>query len=356
MVRAALVNGARLVAMLVMLPGCNSKRTEPTPVVTATVPNSPAPALETPRTPIVLAQLTGSPKHIAVDAKAVYVTEQDWNDDNLPTKIVRIPVDGSKLTVVATNQRNGQSIVTTKDALFWLVSGDVDKNIPDAVMKQPLTGGPPKNISKAFIFSDAALVADATHLYFGDYRNEKAVLMKLALSGGKAEEIAASGNDSIAVLAVDSTNAYWVSLGDILKVPLAGGAATVLVKNTGLGNVWGLASDGKHLYWTDRNNYQSDDANTGAVRRIPVIGGAVETIASGLRGRPWDIATDATHVYWVINAEKNGGVMRASKTGGPPSVVVGGQSSPVHLALDENYVYWANAGGDRAVGKAPKAP
>lgn len=351
MVRATLV-----VVMLVMFAGCNSKRAEPTPVVTATAPNSPAPALEKPRTPIVLAQLTGSPKHIAVDANAVYVTEHDWNADNLPTKIVRIPLDGSKSTVLATNQHNGQSIVATKDALFWLVSGDVDKNIPDAVVKQLLTGGPPKNISKVFVFSDAALVADATHLYFGDNRNDKAVLMKLAISGGKAEEIAASSFDSIAVLAVDSTNAYWVSLGDILKAPLAGGAATVLVKNTGLGNVWGLASDGKHLYWTDRNNYRSDDANTGAVRRIPVTGGAIETIASGLRGRPWDIATDATHVYWVINAEKNGGVMRAAKTGGPASVVVGGQSSPVHLALDEDYVYWANAGGDQAVGKAPKAP
>lgn len=356
MVRAILVNGVRLVAALVMFAGCNSKRAEPTPVVTATAPNLSAPALEKPRTPIVLAQLKGSPKHIALDSKAVYVTEQDWNDDNLPTNIVRIPLDGSKSTVLATKQRNGQSIVATKDALYWLASGDVDKNIPDAVMKLPLVGGAPKNVGKAFVFSDGALVADATHLYFGDYRNKKAILMKLAMAGGKAEEIAASGNDSIAVLAVDSTNAYWVSLGYILKAPLAGGAATELVKNTGVGNVWGLASDGKHLYWTDWNNYRSDDANTGAVRRIPVGGGAVETIASGLRGRPWDIATDATHVYWVINAEKNGGVMRAAKTGGPTSVVVGGQSSPVHLALDENYVYWANASGDRAVGKAPKAP
>lgn len=344
-----------LLAIFAVFPGCESKGTSPTNAVPSGIV-TPAPVTEKARTPIVLAHLKGDPSDIAVDTNAVYVTEQDWEKDDLPTKIVRIPLDGSNSTVLAAKQRNGQSIVPTKDALFWIAGGDTDKNIPDAVMRLPLAGGKPTTVGKTFVFSEAALVADATYLYFGDYREKTARLMKLPIAGGNAQEVSAYGNDSISVLAVDATSAYWVSLGAIVKAPLGGGPVTVLVKDTGVGNVWGLASDGNHLYWTDRNNYKNDDANTGAVRRIPVAGGTVETIASGLRGRPWGIATDATHIYWVINAERGGGIMRAPKAGGPASVVVGGQSAPTNLALDGTYVYWANASGDRAVGKATKAP
>ncbi len=223
-------------------------------------------------------------------------------------------------------------------------------------MKLPLTGGTPAKIGKTFVFGDAALVTDGAYLYFGDYKDGQGRLLKSLLDGTKVEAIASSGKDSISVLAVDSANAYWLSLGAILKAPLTGGPVTTLIDDVGVGNVWGLASDGSHLYFTDRNNFRSDDANTGAVRRVAVDGGRVETVAANLRGRPWGIALDDTHVYWVINAERGGGIMRIPKSGGLASVVVRDQASPVHLALDANYVYWANASGDRAVAKAPKVP
>lgn len=338
------------------LVGCESKGASATAPSVSAPPTMLAPAPEKARTPILLAQLNGEPVHIAVDAAAVYVTEQDGDKDHVPTNIVRIPLNGGKPTVLAANQRAAQSIVAAKDALFWIVSGDVDRNIADAVMRVPVAGGKPSKVGKTFVASEAALVADATYLYFGDYHATTGRLMRLPIAGGTAQEIAAYGEDTVSVLAVDAISAYWVSLGAIVKAPIGGGPVTVLVKDAGVGNVWGLASDGSHLYWTDRGNYRSDDANTGAVRRIPVGGGIVETVASGLRGRPWGIATDATHVFWVINAERGGGIMRAPKAGGPASVVVGRQFSPVHLALDATHVYWANASGDKAVSKAPKAP
>lgn len=317
---------------------------------------SPTARIEKPRTPIILARMPGIPMHIAVDRDAVYVTSEDSSDPNIPTDIVRVPLAGGNPAVILSKQRGAQSIRVTSNAIFWIGHGDVERHIPDAIMKSQLNGGVPQRVAKTFVFGDGQLTSDAKYLYFGDYHDNSAHLMKMPIANGKVEEIAAYGSDVISVLTVDATNAYWISLSAIVKAPLSGGTVTVLVNDTGAGNVWGLASDGKHLYWTDRNNYRSDEARTGAVRRIPVDGGAIETVASRLRGRPWGIAEDATHVYWVINADSNGGIMRASKTTGAVSVVVDGQSSPVNLALDDKFVYWANAGGGHIVAKAPKEP
>ena len=164
----------------------------------------------------------------------------------------------------------------------------------------------------------------------------------------------------ISTLAVDKANAYWVAVNKIMKSPLTGGPSVELVSSVGSkSNIWGLASDGTQLYWTDRNNeglanHQPDENQSpSAVRRVSVNGGPVETVADHLRYRPWGIAVDATNVYWIINAEHRGAIMKASKAGGSPITLVDWQKSPVHLALDANYIYWCNS-SDGLVARIPK--
>jgi hypothetical protein len=318
------------------------------------------PLPDPPGTPVVLARLktddSGSGPHdIAVDSSAIYVTEQDWaSADDLPTKITRIPFDGGAPKVLATRQHAGQSIVATGQAVFWIVAGNPDRNIAASVVKLSLLNGTIRNVAKTFVFDDAALVADDNNLYFGDIEAEHAQLFRLPIVGGKRAPISSSRTtENISVLAVDKSNVYWLSLSSIMKAPLTGGTAVELARTSGAGNVWGMASDGAFLYWTDRNNYTSDEGRTGALRRVSVHGGVVETIASKLPGRPWGVAVDDTHVYWVINAERNGGIMRARKAGGPASVFIAGQPSAVKLVLDNDYVYWCNT-GDGVVAKASK--
>lgn len=314
----------------------------------------PARPRERPRTPTVLARLKGHPKDLAVDDKAVYVTEEDWEaSDDTQSSIVRIPLDGGEPTALATRQRGGQSVVVAKDFLYWIRAGNGDLNIPDPVVRLPVRGGKQTIVASTFLFADAALVTDGIYLYFGQLAERNGHLMRLAIGGGKAERVATYGNDEISVIAVDQANAFWLSLTTIVKAPVTGGPVTELVKDTGVGNVWGMATDGRHLYFTDRNNWRSDAARTGAIRRIRIDGGSVETLARGLPGRPWGIAVDDTHVYAVINMEPDGGIVRLSKEGGPASVFVSGQASPVHLATDRHYVYWCNA-SDGIVAKAPK--
>src|SRR5262245_4473027 len=82
-----------------MLAGCDSKGSTTSPTATSALPTQAAPMPERPRTPVVLARMSGDPKHVAVDTSAVYVTVEDWSKDDLPTDIVRIPLEGGEPTV-----------------------------------------------------------------------------------------------------------------------------------------------------------------------------------------------------------------------------------------------------------------
>jgi sugar lactone lactonase YvrE len=276
------------------------------------------------------------PSHIAVDGSAVYVTEVDINDENEAADVVRIPLDGGPRTILAAAQRAGQSIVITPAAVFYVTGGDVDRKIPDSVVRVPTSGGKPVKVGKTFLFADAGLATDGDSLYFGELRDKANRVMRLPIAGGKATELASTVNDAVRLFAVDGLHVYWLASSKILKVAKSGGTASELAQGT---NVWGMASNGAHLYWTDKG----DGKANGTVRRVPVAGGPVETLASGLT-LPWGIAVDSTHAYWVTNADKTGSVMRVPTRGGPPETLAAQQDAPVHIALDAGSVYWTNAG------------
>jgi len=348
-------------AGIVLLLGCSSKPNDNSVGTVAPAPPTPSAATpaEQPRTPVVLAHLKFAPHDIAIDADSVYVTSVDFeSQDNSPTDIIKLPKTGGAQTALASRQMGADGLTVAGGTVYWIVAGDSDQNIPDGVMALSVKGGQPKRVGTTFMFGDATMAVDAKYAYYGGLRDGASKLKRLPLAGGAEEEIASHGeggkDGGIITMAVDQKHVYWVAGGSIVSVPLQGGSPTVLVDHQGWGDVWGMASDGSHLYWTDRGGYKSDEAKTGKVHRVPVDGGPMETIASGLRGRPWGIAVDDSNAYVVINADQNGGIIKVAKSGGTPTVFVAGQSSPVHLAVDAGFVYWANSGGDYAVAKAPK--
>jgi sugar lactone lactonase YvrE len=348
---------------VLLISSCKSRSISVSPDSTGVVALSALPPAsgekEQPKEPIVLATLktdeSGSgPGDIAVDADAIYLTESDRSNinDEEPTQIIRVPIGGGNPRVLATRQHSGQSLVATPEALFWVVAGDTERNISDAVVKMALKGGRPTQVAKTYIFGDAPLAADRSNVYFSGYDSDKGTLIRLPLAGGKKTVLATVDGENIKLIAADSTSVYWTSGSSIMKVPLAGGAAMELAKTSGSGNVWGMASDGVHVYWTDMGS-ASTEKNDGSVKRVAVAGGPVETIADGLPFKPWGIAVDDIHVYWVINSDNDGSIMRMRKTTRASSVLVSRQKSPVHLALDSSYVYWCNA-GNGVVAKVPK--
>jgi hypothetical protein len=344
-------------ALFVLLFSCSKKASdsssETTPIAAGSttaapaIPDQPEPK----RTLTLLAKLSGAAVGIALSGDRLFVTAEDDNDPNETAEIVQIPITGGEPRSIARKQRGGQAPVVAQGYLYWLASGDSDRGESDAVMQVPLGGGQPKRLARAFQFGDGDLATDGKFLFFVDHVEKAEHPLRVArmpLDGhGKAEFFAPTDifhtkgapQGSVHAITVDATHLYWVTDSVIFRAPLSdGSSAQRMARGT---NIWGLASDGTHLYWTDKG--ETSGPGAGVVNRMPIDGGPTETIASGYV-YPWGIATDSEAVYWVANADKKGSVMKFYKATRRVVMLAADQDAPVHLVLNEKYVFWTNAG------------
>jgi len=166
-------------------------------------------------------------------------------------------------------------------------------------------------------------------------------------------------------LAVDDTSAYWVDDDRTIDaVELASGRRTKLATGDHPSTI---AIGPTHVYWID-------DPGASLVRRVPLRGGDVETVASPAHLKIWGLATDASNVYWadyfsirVIpfagqpsrTLSCSSGMMTiavgpthvacsgvldkniaATPLAGGPARVLGASDVPAPLAIDDRYAYW----------------
>ncbi len=85
-------------------------------------------------------------------------------------------------------------------------------------------------------------------------------------------------------------------------------------------------------------------------------GGICQTLelASNL-DMPWGIVADEAKVYWVAEGSPNGGtVASVSVTGGSSSPLATGQSAPVYLVADAQYLYWTTFANGGAIWRINK--
>jgi hypothetical protein len=145
-------------------------------------------------------------------------------------------------------------------------------------------------------------------------------------------------------IAVGSTQLYWANRttdlnhdnGTIGAVSLKGGSPTVLAPGM---RPAGLALDSTSVYWANDSSFSGGDA---AVLRMPLGGGSITTLASGL-SRATAVAVAGGHAYWSSPT----GVSRVPSSGGAVAVlvsVVPPQNVASMLAVDATNVYWAAMG------------
>jgi len=192
-------------------------------------------------------------------------------------------------------------------------------------------------------------------VYFGDDDDEPSPatghghVSKVPVTGGAATVLAhREATDELGIfpsaLAVDATNVYWADDGldaRVLKTPIAGGATVELWKDADC-TLWGsLALEGENLYTLERC------MQTGAnLIRVPTGGGNATTVGSGTGGA-WTpgalgdngnwrgLAVGGGLAYWsnpggsVVSFPLEGGdkatlVASAFDVSGPSSVVLSG--------------------------------
>jgi len=160
------------------------------------------------------------------------------------------------------------------------------------------------------------LTIDETHVYWTTYYG--GTVMKVAKTGG-APVTLASGQQSPGTIAVDGTFAYWNAGTQLLKAPLAGG-----------GPVTPFGTGGE-VHYRDGYLYTVDLTN---VVRIPVGGGAVETVAATSSAAN-QLELDATHVYWIDGQYQ---IMRAPLAGGTPTPL-GTVTGASELAITSSRIF-----------------
>jgi hypothetical protein len=103
-----------------------------------------------------------------------------------------------------------------------------------------------------------------------------------------------------------------------------------------------LVADDSYVYFTD--------STARTIRKIPVGGGDISTIAATSTLFFFDaLAADSSHIYFA----DAGGVKRVSKTGGTVETLAAGYHAR-RLAVDDDYVYWTERGVSDAIRRVPK--
>jgi hypothetical protein len=169
-------------------------------------------------------------------------------------------------------------------------------------------------------------------------------LMKVSKLSG-TPSLLADAVDSPGCAVADEENVYVTRGGDILKVPLSGGAATPIASNQHVlpMSTPRLAAHGGFVYWIT-DVYGPTDAFSGKnalVRVSRAGGGTVESLFTDVTGSPGGIAVDATNVYY---SDQNGMYLRPINMGNGGAAVPIGISTlhnnrfavdDMHLVVDE---------------------
>ncbi len=251
------------------------------------------------------------PNRIAIDGTSIYWTDGD-------RAVMKMPLSGGTPTMLAPEYENIPfAIAVDRTSVYWttLHSDGQGGDSLGTVRSMPLDGGTPTTLASGQD-TPTAIAVDSTSVY---WVTEDGNVMKVARSGGTATTLATGQSGAGRSLAIDGTSAYWTNTvaqtGSVMKVSLDGGTPVTLSSPEDA--PYGIAVDGASVYWTN--------ANGGTVRRMPLAGGAITTIATTEALAPHEIFVSATGVYWIAsvptNADPGGGnqyVMTAPLTGLAP--------------------------------------
>ncbi len=194
------------------------------------------------------------------------------------------------------------------------------------------------------------LALDADNVYWADWQdNGPGVLAtgrigKASIQGGTAT-ILYEGPGLTGNVAVQQGTLVWTRPGEIWKMNINGGEEQLLAPAMFPGQ---LAVDGNWVYYTD--------VKAGTVNLVPLGGGAVTVLASGLN-RPTDLAVRGNIVgfsEWPSDDPSVGMVKQIRRDSGAVICIATGQNKPSNLVIDGTHVLWLSD-SETTVNKAPLA-
>jgi hypothetical protein len=256
----------------------------------------------------------GSVGSIAIDSTSLYVAD---TEDGFVLKLPLggVPDGGVFPDWMLSFQQLPQGIVVDSTNAYWSSSPE---DAGAAIFKYPINGGdggPPVALASGLPALMGPLALDATGVYAPATTltgTNPGLILKIPLDGVGAPITLASGlKDLPLAIAVNAAGVFWVDSSAVQMMPLTGipdgGAPVVLA----LGASAALAVDSANLYFTSISpaTPMPPPYNLGTVTRVPLDGGASTVIAT-VQDNPSAIALSGTSVAWT-----NSGPQQAGATG-----------------------------------------
>jgi hypothetical protein len=260
-----------------------------------------------------LATGINQPVAMAYAAGNVYVAASDGS-------ILSVPVSGGAPVVVSKSDDTPTPTGLTADAtgVYALYSGgDIEK--------LPLKGEEPATFDSVGL----SIASNANYLFVGGSDGSVSQISKQADPNTDESTLVSPPVDGAQVfdITVDDTNIYWIeatfSTSVLKKVPIVGGATTVLV--TGTFPLKRVAAFGDYVYVS---TYQDDGykSGIGGIMRARSDSSEAPVEIASNESFPSGIAADATGVYW------GGGDAGPLVAGLPVKSIPTGSKEPVVVA------------------------
>jgi hypothetical protein len=180
------------------------------------------------------------------------------------------------------------------------------------------------------------LVTDGEYVYWSDGSN----INRVSVNGGAVATVTAAtnteaGGAAMSVpLAVDATYVYFVSGPEVIRVSKDGSARTVLASDPSGDLEIGISASAGYVYWLS----VSSSTNVGSLLEVPIQGGPVTTVASGLPNWLWVV--DTNNLYEAAITGET--LSRVPLDGAAPATLATQQPGVAGIALDPSNIYWTS--------------
>jgi hypothetical protein len=272
---------------------------------------------------------------LAVDAENVYFSAYDRT-------VKKVPTSGGAVTTLVSGLKAPWGIAVDATTLYYADANIFGGGFQATLGSVPIAGGPNTVLVTSLEGGRFVALADG-NIYWdsGNYVNstDHAEIEFVSKSGGTATALI-PGTAAINGIVAAGDTLFYVDDFGVWAISLAGGSP----RSVATGGGYSLALDETYAYYL----------STGSILRVPLAGGPVVTLASGLN-TPQAIAVDSTDVYVAVEYGINESyIAKVSKSGGPVVTLVGGQQDTTAIAVDEASVYWLcthSAGSVRKLSK-----
>jgi hypothetical protein len=300
---------------------------------------------------------TNITKDLVADDTSVYWALNDPSSVCSPAcndLIQRVALDGSGAVTLAVGDRRIVALAADADHIYWEEEmmepvspgchcGSTIKSIPKAggtmvvLVDGSLNGtlpNPGPGYTPGSWFTTGGIAVTGTQVVFG-FSAGPDQLKSVGLQGGAITTLATLG--TIKSIRADGTNAYWIDqAGATLdSVPLAGGSVATLA--SGLGGAVSLRVTASGLLYSDTGPSSGCCLQTGlgSLKSVPLGGGPVSTVVAGLDA-PAALDADADHLVWSELSR----VGASPAAGGPTNTLASGiANSLARIAADQNNIY-----------------